>query len=313
MSAPARAALAGNPSDGFGGATLAVALADFAAQVTLRAAPRTEVHPPAAEALVRAAVRRFAVHAGGPEPRVVVRVASTIPREVGLGGSSAIVVATLRALGHLCDVDLPPAVLPSLALAVETEEMGIAAGPQDRVIQVHGGLLLMDFAGGRTVTEPLDPALLPPLYLAHRPDSAQPSGAVHGDLRARFARGDPAARAALTELATVARAARDALLARDAGAFAAAIDASFDLRRRLLPLDPRHAQLVATARSVGAAANYAGSGGAIVGTIGEDAGFDALQTALAAQGATVLRPAVAPGQVSGRGATGTAVHEEYRR
>ncbi len=65
-----------------------------------------------------------------PEP-VQIRYRSTIPREVGLGGSSAIVIATLRALAAAhADRDRDRARLPALALAVETEEL--ASRPASR-------------------------------------------------------------------------------------------------------------------------------------------------------------------------------------
>lgn len=35
---------------------------------------------------------------------------------------------------------------PSIILSVETDELGIAAGLQDRVIQCYGGLVFMDFS-----------------------------------------------------------------------------------------------------------------------------------------------------------------------
>jgi glucuronokinase len=54
---------------------------------------------------------------------------------VGLAGSSAIIVATLRCLMEFYDVDIPPEVQPSLALSVERDELKIGAGLQDRVIQ----------------------------------------------------------------------------------------------------------------------------------------------------------------------------------
>src|SRR5207248_715772 len=75
-----------------------------------------------------------------------VRYHSDIPRQVGLAGSSAIIVATLRCLMDFYEVPIPLEVQPSLALAVETEELGITAGLQDRVIQVFEGLVFMDFA-----------------------------------------------------------------------------------------------------------------------------------------------------------------------
>ena len=68
----------------------------------------------------------------------------------------------------------------------------------------------------------------------------------------------------MSELASAARAARDALLAGDHRALARSLDASFEARARMLELDPRHVEMIHTARACGAGANYAGSGGSIV-------------------------------------------------
>ena len=99
-------------------------------------------------------MRRFCRHCSEHgrdfEPRVRIRYRTTIPREVGLAGSSAIVIATLRALAGLAGPPIDPELLPALALSVETDELGIAAGLQDRVVQTYGGLVFMDFARGRT-------------------------------------------------------------------------------------------------------------------------------------------------------------------
>ena len=75
-----------------------------------------------------------------------VRYSTTIPRAVGMAGSSAIIVATLRGLMEFYEVEIPLHVQPSLALSVETMELGIAAGLQDRVVQIYEGLVAMNFA-----------------------------------------------------------------------------------------------------------------------------------------------------------------------
>lgn len=66
---------------------------------------------------------------------------------------------------------------PLVILNIEKVELGISAGLQDRVIQTYGGVVHMDFspeatlaaAGAEPVSpyHPLDPALLPELYLAY--------------------------------------------------------------------------------------------------------------------------------------------------
>ena len=239
--------------------------------------------PPSA--LVDAAVARFG---RGP---CAVRWSTTVPREVGLGGSSAIVTATVRALCALHGDALAPDELAEMVLAVEVEDLGIAAGPQDRYAQAHEGLVLMDFAGARPRVERLDPALLPDLYLAWRADAAGTSHAVHGGLRDRAR--DPAVRAGHGAARRPrARGARRPARRRPA-AFAAAVDASFDERAALLDLDPRHEAMVRAARGAGASANYAGSGGAIVGTLPPD-GLEPVARALRALGCEVIAPSSAP-------------------
>jgi glucuronokinase len=260
---------------------LAVAVPTFRA--TARAAPATETAIEPASELVSATVRRFARH--HPAARTAaITWETSIPRGVGLGGSSAIVLATLRALCDLQEVVVPAAELADIALAVETEELGIAAGLQDRVAQAYGGLTFMDFAGGGRRYERVDPALLPPLIVAWRSDAAEDSGAVHGDLRARFRRGEPSVRRAIAWLARCAREARAALRAHDLAGFARCVDATFDARRHMLPLAPSHVEMVEVARGCGASANYTGSGGAIVAVCNDERHREAVALALAQVG-----------------------------
>ncbi len=211
-------ALAGNPSDGYGGAVLAVTLVEFRAEADARAAPTLKIDPPSE--LVELSVRRFA-------------------RELEPAGA-----------------------LAELALAVETEDLGITAGLQDRVAQAYGGLMFMDFSSGSY--EQLDPRLLPPLVVAWSSDTAQQSDEAHRSLRGRFDQGERELATAMRDLAVFAWDARAAVIACDREALARAMDGTFDVRRRMIELDPRHVEMIECARDLGASANYTGSGGAIV-------------------------------------------------
>ena len=291
-SALARTGLAGHPSDGYGGATLSVTLRNFAAEVEVVAADRLDIAPAGddqwpegGERLVRAAIARFERDCAPLPTRVRVRYRSGIPREVGLGGSSAIVIATLRALAELTSTTITVERLPHIALACETEELGIAAGLQDRVVQAYGGLVFMDFARG--VHEPLDPTLLPPLFVAWHPTAGGASGAAHAGVRARFEAGEPRVVAAMETLARLAHEARAALQAPDHTAFAATLDAGYDVRASVFDLDPRHAAMIATARELGLSATYTGSGGAIAGIAADPERTDALRARLHADGVRI--------------------------
>src|SRR3954471_24796602 len=235
--APARAALAGNPSDGYGGRTLAVALPAFRARVEVEPSDRFDVDGP----LLAAAFRRFVRGVGTDPPPVRIRFTTTIPRQVGLGGSSAIVVAALRALCAAFGRELAPGELATAALEAETEELGIAAGPQDRIVQAYGGLVAMDFdprRGRAGDVRRLDGSLLPPLFVAWQREPGASSHAVHADPRRRYDAGEPTVSRCMTRLARLALEARDALQSGDHEAFARCVDGSFDLRREMAQLDP---------------------------------------------------------------------------
>jgi glucuronokinase len=90
--------------------------------------------------LIKATIKRFVEFSrrGGrrlSEEPFSVRYQTNIPRGVGLSGSSAIVVATLRGLMQFYNVKIPPYLQASLARSVENDELGIACGYQDRVAQ----------------------------------------------------------------------------------------------------------------------------------------------------------------------------------
>jgi glucuronokinase len=316
--AHARAALLGNPSDGFGGATIGFAVRDFAAHAEARHADRLEIVPAPHDGnsfadvdalladveangyygglrLVKAAIKRFAEHArvagAEPLPTFTVSYATTIPRQVGLGGSSAIVIATLRALCGLNGLELDPADLARLALSAEAE-LGIPAGLQDRVIQAYDAFMYMDF---RDEIEPpfvaLDPAGAPPMFIAFRTDASEPSAAVHSWLRSRFNDGDPVVVDTMREIAGLAEAGREAIAVGDHVELGRLMRANVEARARLLPLDPRHLLMVEVAESLGAPANYTGSGGAIVGLVPES-GIDSVHEAFAAAGCGVIAPTI---------------------
>ena len=54
--------------------------------------------------------------------------------------------------------------------------------------------------------------------------------------------------------------------------FAACVDGTFDVRGRMMALDPLCVEMIEAARGAGASANYTGSGGAIVAVCRDEAG-----------------------------------------
>lgn len=253
-----------------------------------------EVADALAAPLVRASAARYA-RTAGVEPRPLhVDVECDIPFQVGLSGSSAIVIATLRALGALHEAPLAHEALAETALAVEVEDLGIAAGPMDRRIQAFGGLRAMDFSAGAAPASDrvLDPAQLPALLVAWDPGGGEPSGRVHSNVRERWQSGEPELGAAMRRFAALCDDGVAALAAGDLEAFRAAVDANFDLRCACLPVADRDRQMVAIARDHGAAAKQTGSGGACLAVPAPATDIEALVAAYRRAGYEVLLPTV---------------------
>jgi len=327
----ARAALVGNPSDGYHGRTISLVVRNFSAEVVLyewdtveimlteedRARFRS-VHDLALDVslhgyyggirLIKATVKRFVDYCRSAgvalhDQNFTLRYHTNIPRQVGLAGSSAIITATLRCLMEFYRVEIPLVLQPSLALSVERDELRVAAGLQDRVAQAYEGLVYMDFGAEHEQVahelpyykyEPLDPSLLPPLYLAYHHGFSEPTEVFHNDARARFQRGELDVVNGMQRVADLAAAARQALLDGDAGGMSRPVYENFDVRRPIFRLPAWQVQMVDTARACGASANFAGSGGAIIGSYQNHATFGALGQALAAVGCTLIKPMVAP-------------------
>jgi hypothetical protein len=73
------------------------------------------------------------------------------------------------------------------------------------------------------------------------------------------------------------------------------MDGNFDVRASICTLDPRNVKMVHLARSLGLAANYAGSGGSIVGVCEDDRQFARVSEAFADLNCSVIRPQVCSG------------------
>jgi glucuronokinase len=320
----ARAGVLGNPSDGYFGKTLSFAMSNYRARVLLYPSGRLEIKPSKADLpvfeslddlyrttrwrgyyggirIIQALLVRFMDYCGDQgieleNRNFTLEYESTIPQRLGLGGSSAIITASLRALSQYFHVDIPLPVQANLVLETETRELGVPAGLQDRVIQAYHGLVYMDFSRalleqrGYGEYERLDPALLPKMYVAVRTSLSEGTEVFHSNLRERWLRGEPEVVEAMRTWAGYAAEGRECLFARNYRRFGELIDANFDLRARIYRIDGGNLEMVRTARKAGATANFAGSGGAIVGTYEDDDMFQRLADYLKPLGVAVIRP-----------------------
>lgn len=324
--AHARAGLLGNPSDGYFGRTIALIVKNFSARVVLYEWPELEIILSQQDRccfdrlgdlvedvklngyygglrLIKAAINRFATYCaeGGirlHDKNFSLRYETDIPRQVGLAGSSAIVTAVFRALAEFYGVPIEKEVLPGLVLSVETKEIGISAGLQDRVAQVYEGLVYMDFnreymeAHEHGMYESLDPKLLPPLFMAYRSDLSEISGVVHSSLRTRWEAGDKDVIDGMKHLADLALEGRECLLRRDNERLGVLINENLDTRARMSRLDPRNVEMVHAARRHGAPAHYCGSGGSILGIYKDEEMLSRLRSAFSSLGCRLIIPTV---------------------
>jgi len=325
--AHARAGLIGNPSDGYHGKTISLIVRNFSACVAVYESTRLAIRPQHCDRLeyedledlsrdvdrhgyyggvrlIKAAIKHFANHCQSlghelPARNFTIEYDTDVPVRVGLAGSSAIVTATMRALMRFFDVEISQPHLPKLILDVERRELGIGAGLQDRVAQVYEGAVFMDFdrvvmeRQGYGVYEPLDPALLPPLFVAFHDRLAEGTEVTHNDLRDRYARGEPGVLAAIERWAALAQEARDLIVSGRGREIGPLMDANFDLRAQVVRISPGNQRLVETGRAHGAAVKFAGSGGAVVGTYDGDPGrLQRLRDAYAQMGAILIEPCI---------------------
>lgn len=320
----ARAGLLGNPSDGYYGKTISIIVRNFGAHISLYESPELQIEQQAedrniyrsiyqmvesvdltgyygGDRLVKAAIKKFCEYCDKQSIRLhgrnfTIRYRSSIPRQVGLAGSSAIITSTIKALMAFYNVEVEKTILPGLILSAETEELGINAGLQDRVIQVYEGCVFMDFdrqimaAQGHGHYEQIDHDLLPNLYIAYKINLGKVSGAVFNDVKARFEDGEPLVVDTLAEIAQMAEEGKKALLERDYHLLGQLINKNFDLRAKIFNISASNLELIQTARNCGASAKFTGSGGSIIGTYPNDETLRCLVINMQKINARVIKP-----------------------
>jgi len=193
-------------------------------------------------------------------------------------------------------VTIPKPELANIIRDTEQHELGIAAGLQDRVIQVYEGLVYMDFdkklidQQGYGRYEYLDPTKLPPVYIAYRTDLSEISDVFHNNIKARFNAGEKIIVDAMKFWADITDEARICLGNGDTKKLAALMDANFDRRASIYQLSEGNLRMVQIARSCGASAKFTGSGGAIIGVYTDEKMFEKLASELGKVSVRVIKP-----------------------
>ncbi len=295
----------GNPSDGYNGKTISFPLRNFKAETVLWASDtlkfilNNEDQDEYSELdemisflktngyyggirLIKAAIVSLYKYCNEnrillPKKNFTISYRSNIPRQSGLAGSSAIIISTLKSLISFYQIDnkkILPAVLANIALWSETEELGIAAGLQDRVVQSYNQPVFMDFSpeafkkndNKHGDYQTFGSSFLPNMLVAwnNRPSE---SGKVHSNIKARFQSGDSHVIAAMKQFASIAEDGYIALKKGDRLTLHSLMDANFNLRRELygdMVVGLGNIKMIELARKMGAAAKFPGSGGAVL-------------------------------------------------
>lgn len=321
-----RAALIGNPSDGYYGKTIAFVFSNFRAKIQLYHTPELEIIPEKMDIdrfrniedlsdrvatngyyggirLIKAAIKVFHNYCVRNKVELdnrnfTIRYCSDIPLRLGLAGSSAIITACFKALMVFYKVEIEKPILANLILSVENDELGIAAGLQDRVAQAYETPVYMNFAKelmdkqGFGYYETLDANNFPNLYIAFRRKMSEGTEVLHNNLRARFNIGESAVLSAMKEWAEITEQFKTGMSVNDESSMATLINRNFDLRRSLVKIEAGNIEMVELARSTGASAKFTGSGGAIIGTYSSQEMYHQLVQILNLKDIEVIKPKI---------------------
>jgi glucose-1-phosphate thymidylyltransferase len=294
-SAQARVGLLGNPSDIYGGQGLGFSLSELGVTVTLTSADANNLPNELFEAawkLMAGELTRANVDSGARP--FALSFSSNVPFQGGLSGSSALVIAAIRAWSRWFGMPIEPLRVAELAFRVENEVLGIRAGPLDRLVQAHDGLLAMNFAEpfADNAVQRLDPDLLPPLVLAWHSQPGKSSGDVHAPIFARWQANDPDVSAVVEQLIENAKIGKNALLQGDRESFLRCMNRNFDLRAQVFPIADADRALIDLGRTLGAGSKLPGSGGAVLFGCRDEAHRAEIELACQQAGHETLRPTV---------------------
>ena len=324
-----RAAVVGNPSDGYYGKTIAFVFSDFEVNVYLEESDQLEIisnHAPAItfkdttaldnyiklkgyqdseirpQQLVAASIRYF--HLGyansGHQIKSTFKItySSTIPVSVGLAGSSAIVTATYRAMLDFNNFNLDNVNLANQVLSVEKEELKIEAGLQDRVAQAFEHPMFMDFdhsimdQKGHGDYQPIFGLDDISFYLAFPTNLSESSNLVHSDLRQRYDNGDLQVKLAMEAFGGLTNSFKLALENRNIEELHSIINRNYDIRKSIMTINPAFDLMIQLARNIGVSAKFTGSGGAFIGIYKDEAQLNELKIIMGEHDIEVLCPLI---------------------
>ena len=195
--------------------------------------------PVVAEPLIlpKAVLEWFVLRGHLPAGGLALHLSSEVPPGTGLGSSSAMTVALIRALAARAGLALDTAAVAELACWIEIERLATPIGKQDQYASAFGGLNRIAFRPEGVTVRPLDldPAMRAALdarLLLFSTGRDRNSASVLGRQRAKTAT-DQGTIARLGRLKLLAGEMHEALLAHDLDAFGRLLDVAWREKRGL--------------------------------------------------------------------------------
>lgn len=282
-SAPARAGVIGNPTDGYGGSLISCTLG-LRAVVRLSEAKKIELCYGGRETVVSADTDLRLDGGVFDIPKSVIRflriadrnfrleATTDIPFRSGLAGSTAMLAATFGAVCHWLGRKMTPYETAETIRYLELNYMDIQCGYQDQYMTVFGGLNYLDFRAKEVyrdladeiygTVEPLAGAVNELPFLVIHTGVQRVSGSVLRPVRERWLDGDPAVVNGYREIGELARLGKRALVRADWEELGRLMDRNHEIQQALGASGRANDEFIELAREHGAlGAKLAGAGG----------------------------------------------------
>jgi galactokinase/mevalonate kinase-like predicted kinase len=316
-SAPGRCGIIGNPTDMYGGSVISCSTRERAYvsiepcdqlileadQGPVRIQQRADLQLKGDHVDI---LRAVLAHQRAYRLRARIRCWSEIPFAAGLSGSTALLVAALRAILAFQGIEHQRHYFAECARSIELNYLGVVCGYQDQYMATFGGINYMDFrdkefyreVGSEPygTIEPLEPYVDDLPFILANTGVQHHSGAVHKPIRERWLEGDREVVEGYVRIGKLAREGKKALLNRDWKLLGELMNENHEIQRRLGGSGPENDHLIAAALKAGAwGAKLAGAGqgGTIIALHPEPR---SLEPALLEAGARrILYPQPSPG------------------
>lgn len=309
-SAPGRIGILGNPSDIYGGKVIAMTI-QYRTHIWLKQSRKFSVRTISGEepeltmliekSLTRLRNEGFVSVGKSLEATVKTR----IPRQSGMGGSTAIILAFLDACRKMFKLKISNYHLAEITQKIEHKELGITAGYNDRYCITFGGLLFMDFSGkniDRELWEGEPYAKIHQMKARSLPlvcgywGIRRISGDVHALIRKRYLQGDGEIIEAVRRLIQITDEGKKAIARSNWNILAELMNENYEIARNIgwaYPMDEKLRNIGLMNGAKAAKLGGAGNGGVMIFLIQEKTGR--LVKALKNAGAKVFIPKVSKG------------------